>query len=176
MLSKELRSYALERSGWCGPRACQIAYDFFHIYPKQSQLAQELGTTEEQGTPLLNMVSHMRRHGLWVTHYQNADLDILERFVKDPRHVTIVNWWDNIRDGEDSPDSGHYSVPQGILEDHLWLVGEPKVRISDFLDRWWDNDYRNGEWNRYERNFLDITEPSYAKKKLLQFLPNLRKR
>jgi len=134
----------------CGPKALQLVMAYYGVDMREDELIKELGTDQQQGTPVANMIAVAESKGFHVQAKNGWSLDELKELV-DKGHPVIVllqAWAERymtLEDWRNNYDDGHYAIVIGytngimVFEDpssirRTWLTEE------EFLVRWHDKD------------------------------------
>jgi len=133
----------------CGASALQAVLNYWGIDKREGTLIQELGTTEDAGTPPESIVRVARAYGLDAGLKTNLTLGDLESAIanKTPVIIDCQAWrdeseanlsWENIWE------DGHYMVVVGIDRDNVYfedpsLLGSHGIiPREEFVSRWHD--------------------------------------
>lgn len=161
--------HAMQQNSYsCGVGAVQAVlawYDPVGLWTYQEDLAQELGTTEQDGTSPEAMVRVLKSKGLKAELKEGMTLRDLERWVEAQVPVIIdyeaygapgVNY---TRDWAD----GHYSVVVGYDASRLYLMDPSQMpgvatylTRAELLERWHDRDLRAGKPHDYVRSGIVV--------------------
>ena len=151
-----------QSTSWtCGAAALMAVLVYFGVFDEsESFLADELGTTPENGTRVADIVTAARRFGLWAEARTELSVDDLEQQVSSGAVVIVaLQAWPTARvaDWSASWEDGHYVVVVGVSPDRVYVM-DPSVRTGyaylgrdEFLARWHDYDLDGGRrivWNR----------------------------
>jgi uncharacterized protein len=133
----------------CGAASLQAVFNYWGIDRREGVLMEELGTSEETGTPPESLVRVARAHGLDAelrTFLTISDLEAANR-NKTPVIIACQAWSDvspaNLSWEKDWED-GHYMVVIGIdrenvyFEDPSLLGTRGVIPRGEFVSRWHD--------------------------------------
>lgn len=167
--TKPLNVIPIEQSDTgCGPTSGLMLLEYSGIRKPDSTpyTEQELialcGCDPELGTDHAPLVEGMRKiAGDRVIHGENGTLEDLKRIVLEERRPVMIGWWNGAHRTEaqvranNDLDEGHFSIITHISSTHVhianpWIIdpnhkdggapGIEKLRIKDFLERWYDMD------------------------------------
>jgi ABC-type bacteriocin/lantibiotic exporter with double-glycine peptidase domain len=130
-----------ESSGWCGAACMAEAIKRRKgIKISQSEVAKVLGTTDENGTSLRQMVAGARKFGLEASIVVGRSLDKLQKQV-DKGNIVILDWMS----GHNLDEDGHYSLLEATtkktitVNDSDGMVGSLRTFLKkDFKKVWFD--------------------------------------
>lgn len=153
----------------CGAAAVQAVGQRFGVWGYQEEWADELGTSEEQGTHPGDMVEVLRAYDLDARLVEGMTLAQLFAHI-DRGDVVIVDYqaWGEPtgKDYAHEWEDGHYSIAVGYSDTHLYLE-DPSLLGSvgtlthaDFLARWHDYEVEDGARREYRQMAIVVTGPS----------------
>lgn len=120
-----------EQSGWCGPGVIQQIASYEGMTFSQSELAQIMQTTIQDGTSQKNLHEGAKSIGLKAFPLKGLDIEELATLLDN--HYIVVNWMD----GENEDDDGHYSLLDRV-ENGLVYLNDNTVPINEFEEKWYD--------------------------------------
>jgi len=157
---------------YCGPAVLVALYSFLAVYTSQRRIVTSLrarNKIKEYGLSTKDMARASRIIGkgafsFWKkSNGKISDLDIIVNKYKWP---VGVEWWGLFYEFEDE-DSGHYGVVTKVdkksgflrLADFFWAFAgvDRKLKIKDFVGRWWDENEIKGRVFRDNRVMFVIT-------------------
>ena len=121
-----------EQIGYCGPDVVQQIAHKEDIFISQSELADVMRTTNQEGTSHLGMLMGVRELGLKAFKVVGLKIEELKDFL--PHNYVIVNWID----GGDELEDGHYSILTEV-SDKVYL-NDYEMNIDEFEKKWYDFD------------------------------------
>jgi len=130
-----------EQEGWCGPACLSFIAEQEHIDVTQSELAQLMGTSHENGTSHEQMLMGAKEIGLKPTQVLGMRIDTLAEVL--PNYHVIVNWMSGSNDADD----GHYSVLKSVTENTV-VLEDREMKMEDFEKKWYDIE-KEGRVNRW---------------------------
>lgn len=131
----------IEVPGGCGPRALQLIYAKFGIRTNQFVLANEMGTTAQEGTPIEEIKRNINRHDLKYLEFTQSSWELLKDLSKAVERPIIVNW-------TDEDEEGHFSVVHRVTDQFVYLLGEGGLTRGQFVSRWHDSA-KGKEYNHW---------------------------
>lgn len=120
-----------EQEGWCAPACIQFIAQQEGLYFEQTQLAQILETSHEEGTSHEHMLSGAKRIGLKCAQVQGQRIDALAEVL--PEYYVVVNWMD----GPNNESDGHYSIMKSV-ENGIVNLQDGSMKIEEFERKWYD--------------------------------------
>jgi ABC-type bacteriocin/lantibiotic exporter with double-glycine peptidase domain len=146
----ELRQYG---SYDCGALALQSVLIYYGMDINETTVIQQLGTTEENGTPVPNMIAGAKFYGLEVEARNGMTIRDLRNAINQehPTIITLQAWADYDKRHshgwtyKDRWDEGHYVVAIGYDDSKIYFQDPSDPRrtwlSNDVLDeRWHDED------------------------------------
>ncbi len=151
-----------ETDAGCGPTALEALLSHDNIRRPDGQawteadLIARSGCDPHLGTDHLPLESAVRSIvGDAFTVGENGTIEDLRRLVLEERRPVLVGWWngphrtpEEVR-ADPGLDEGHYGVVKHVTT-HVWLAdswivhregpGDHKVRLKEFMERWYDMD------------------------------------
>jgi len=128
----------------CGPRALQIAFSHYGVFPKYTDIFDKCGT-DAYGTPLENFYGVVEHFGLCCAeHEEDATVDLIKKYT-DSGIPVIVMWYAG---GDD-----HVSVAYQVDDTYVYLIDpashlytEPTILIRrSMLERCWKT-HKDSRW------------------------------
>jgi len=168
----------------CGPAVIQMLLENIGVNTTQEEITEAAGAThtiETHGTRVDQLAKAVQQLApiakLW--YKEKASLEDLEYVLNDFKFPIGIEWQGLFADMDDDEDDyGHYSVLAHIdkAKDEIIVVDPYKdfvdqsriVRMSTFLDRWWDfnevKDLDSGEktFKKDEQLFFVVVPLSVA--------------
>jgi len=144
----------------CGVAVVQAVATYYGQWGYQEEFAEQLGTTEAEGTHPAAIVRVLRNLGLEAKMIEGMTLKGLKDYF-DEGHIVIVDFqsWGHAGDGsyEGRWEDGHYGIVVGynnsliFIEDPSLLGTIGYLTHEDFLSRWHDYENEDGERREYRR-------------------------
>lgn len=122
-----------EKPGWCGPGVIQRIADYEEMAFSQFELAEMMGTTNEEGTSQENMLKGAKQIGLEAFPVKGLGIEELSTLLDN--HYIIVDWMD----GEDDNEDGHYSILEKVEDGKVYLK-DAEMTAEEFEKKWYDID------------------------------------
>ena len=141
-----------EGTSWCGPAVVTMVLKSSGEQVDQQQLAQEMGTNQEEGTSVENL-----RKAFWIRGYSTVEraYSNWEELLQLRNHTQfpiLVEWMDSrdystlgIETPNRDPDS-HYSLVVGMDDTHI-LLADPSIGKDYLMER-----------NEWMRSWKDRTD------------------
>ncbi len=120
-----------EKSGWCGPGVIQRIASYEGMAFSQSELAQIMKTTQEEGTSQKNLHEGAKSIGLKAFQLKGLEIEELSTLLE--HHYIVVNWMD----GEDEKEDGHYSLLDRV-ENGIVYLNDAEMPVKEFEEKWYD--------------------------------------
>lgn len=142
----------------CGPAAVQMVLAYMGMWAPQGCIAEELGTTEEEGTGPGEMYRYLSSLGIKSLLQSDSHIEELI-FHVDAGNLSIINYqaWREPKgiDYKYSWIHGHYGVVVGYNENQIFIQ-DPSIRAGavgymdkeELLERWHDLDESGEKLNR----------------------------
>lgn len=133
----------------CGAASLQSILYYYGDDRYESELAKELGSDPEGGTPYKNIAAYAKKHGYKVDVQKNMTFEMLtKRLDAGTPVLVLVQAWASTPgfDWANAWDLGHYVVAVGYDEQNVYLMDPVMtanyayVPIAEFMDRWHDTD------------------------------------
>lgn len=134
-----------EHSHWCGPAVLQMVMAFWGDSISQAELAQMLGTSEEEGTDEDDMERVVQELGYEIVEDEGTIDDIRACIQKGiPVVVAFIEPINN---------EGHYSVVTDVNNEEI-VLSDPEIDryptitlpLNDFLERWKSQYTQREQW------------------------------
>ncbi len=146
----------------CGPAALKTALDILGRRIPLDRLISLCKTTPRNGTSVKNLISAINRLGYPVLAIEWSTLKHLQSGLKsfpDRPRAVMVNYQEIDTDDKEG-ESGHYSSVASysnrnsriVLFDSSW-GGKKSYKWTDFIDIWYDYDFRRIKNNHHKRGF-----------------------
>lgn len=121
----------------CGPAALAMVFGYYGIEKSEEELVELAKTTQENGTENKDMVRVAQELGLDAEYKKESSIAELKQFVD--RGIPIIVLWFSPEEG------GHFSVVVEVNSDEVVMAdsllgGERRMKIIDFLNRWFELD------------------------------------
>lgn len=133
----------------CGVASLDAILHYWQVYDDiEASLAEECGTTEEDGTPPQNLVKVAQSYNLTAYLKENTSLKDLEKAVEEGWTVILdVQAWSEQElpvDWKNDWEDGHYVVLLALDDQYVFLM-DPSTGATyayvprlEFMDRWHD--------------------------------------
>lgn len=138
----------------CGPASLKVALEILGIRKSLPTLTTLCATNPRYGTSVNNLIKGINRLGLPVLAVEWANLRHLQSALKytpqKPRAVIVDYLYDLKANAEPHEESGHYStVASYSARDSRIILFDPSnhgrkksFKWTEFLDRWYDFDFK----------------------------------
>lgn len=127
----------------CGPASLQMVLGYFKTIETQKRLSRRLGTNDDVGTDIGEMILEGRRQGFYCYANDNAIVSEIRYYVA--RKLPVI-----VRYIEASDDADHYSVVYGFKGKTLLIAdpwnGKIKIEEDEFIERWHDRPLKHKNW------------------------------
>jgi predicted double-glycine peptidase len=132
----------------CGAACLMSVMAYFGSETREDLLAEELGSSEENGTDYRKIVEYARQEGLGAEPLEGITLESLEGYIDEgkPVQCIIQAWSDSPEHYTGDCDDGHYVVAVGYDEERFYFMDPSTLGTytyiprSDFKERWHDQD------------------------------------
>ncbi len=153
-----VRPIRQRREYTCGIASLRTIFHYYGFNISEEEL-KRIGNITEDGTSHLQMRKLANKYNFRFYAKSYATLEDLKKWLKQDCPV-IVDYQDY---GTSNGKNGHYSVVYGI-DDNYIMLSDPanyvegdnkkfsnnkKMTIEKFLERWWDEDEKENEINRW---------------------------
>ena len=130
----EIPFFRQEQLHHCGPAVVRMVLHFYGGERLEQEIADAMGTTEEEGTPLSSILDYVKSQGLRVIHKDGADFSDIQGFI-DQGYPVMVNY------RETSQEQGHFALVVEITEEEVilndpWHGSGYAVDKEEFRRRW----------------------------------------
>ena len=145
----------------CGALAIQSVLIYYGMDINETTVVDQLGTTEESGTPVPNMIAGAEFYGLETDARQGMTIDDLKRAIDGeyPTIITLQAWADYDKrhahgwSYKEKWDEGHYVVAIGYDDKKIYFQdpSDPRRTWLSYAvldERWHDQDSPGG--TKYE--------------------------
>jgi hypothetical protein len=132
----------------CGISCAQAILNYYGIDKREDLLADQFGSTEDNGTSPGQLVSGFESYGLTAAIKENSSLDDLKENISKgiPTMVAIQAWLDAYppSDWSSNWEDGHWVIVTGMddrniyFEDPVLLGSLGWMSHEEFLERWHD--------------------------------------
>jgi len=143
------------RNYTCGVASMQSLFCYFGDEWREDNLAKELGSGEEWGTGVDNIISFAKKQGYTANMVTDMTKDELRTHIDEGHPVLVayqawtdaqppVNWKDDWEDG-------HYSLIIGMDDNYVFLMDPSTlgrytyIPVEEFVDRWHDSDGKDAK-------------------------------
>lgn len=132
----------------CGVAALQSFLYYYGTEIREDEMAADLKSDPEVGTPYQNIVAYAQSLGHRVEVKQNMTIQDLQSWIdrRQPVLVLIQAWPDSPVNWAEDWNDGHYVIAVGYDQEKIYFMDPSTlgnytfIPIPEFMDRWHDTD------------------------------------